>query len=287
MGIHRPQDTFEQHDNPLLLAGLVNEFANRIHEYVRIADLHNGLLRHTYSKTSLSNILLHSAPGRARQRSAGALNTPPPPAAVAPPLSPADTARIADQLANRLRLATRPQLPSQPALPPPAPRPAVSFNVPPPPPGEADAGAAGSSGGVVAGFANLSEIGSSGLPPKIEVGTHLPSFDENSPDGRFRLNCPFCGVDGIYKRAVPTKAYSNIKEYENIHHCRPYPTKDVPRALQPSERIAHFSGRCSELWFALRRHARAHPEDADRLTTPLSDADFYSSLPPRLQTQRR
>lgn len=136
---------------------------------------------------------------------------------------------------------------------------------------------------LVGGHADIPRIQQSGrLPSLVPSNVDIPLHDDgNKFDGKFRLNCPFCGV-GSSCRVKPEKAYKSVKEYTDKNGCPPF--GDTTRPLPPNERIAHLPSRCPELWGAIRRHVQANAGDAWMRDEPLSDADFYTRVPPHCNT---
>lgn len=137
---------------------------------------------------------------------------------------------------------------------------------------------------IVMGFANFQNW--KGRIEFLPADSDVPMFDDAAPDGKFTTNCPFCGV-GSKTHNPPVRAYRNISEYEREHKCKPF-LPGSKRRLGRDERIAHFSPRCSELWFSMHRHVAPLPEaEQDRLLEPLSDDAFYALIPQRCRPQPR
>lgn len=263
------------------LAELVNRFAFKMSSFSTIEAFRAALTRNTYHAVPLRELLPPSTYANPRHRSAGAVD------------SPSSVDSLAQQLAASLRTLAS----SAPAAAPPAAAPSVSFaplpppHTPLPPTGETDAAAALGTlkgGGVVQGFANIPAIQATGRLALLPAGSATPTWSSSSADGKFYLDCPFCGRGGTAQKDPPTEAYKSVKAYETQHKSPPFAPRDKPRPprpILPTERIAHFSGRCPELWFGLRRHVVANPDD-HWMMQPLSDDDFYSSIPENLRPRR-
>jgi len=138
---------------------------------------------------------------------------------------------------------------------------------------------------VVLGFADFQRW--KGVIDVLPADRDVPMYNPSAQDGRFTTDCPFCGVGAPLCKTPPVKAYRNASEYEREHKCKPF-QPGSPRRLGHDERLAHFSPRCAELWFAMRRHVEGMPpEEQARLLKPLEDATFFALLPPQLRPRPR
>ena len=257
-------DTFMEYHRPQCLSSLYDNFARPIDNFDSPASLLTALSQFSMGSVSLSSLLdgsgLQQPPprGRGSRLSADTAAVLPPPPAEVP---------SAAQFANELMLSfSRMNTGS-----------AASST-------EAEIFAMQSTGRLISGFADLPKLRESGRLPLTTSSTPIPTFDPGAPDGRFGLNCPFCGIGAPACKTAPEKAYKNIRAFETEHGCRPF-GKDTPRPLRPTERIAHFSPRCAELWFAIRRHVAANPSDK-WMEQPIPDATFYSSIPEKFRMDR-
>ena len=273
-------DVFYENNKPVTLSMLYNEFANNIDAYPSSMELLLRLRVHAYGDTPLSEMIGGAAPSQPRRHQprhhheAAA-------AAATQPFSLDDEAsraffeqaadRAIAERVNRLDLSAS----SAPAT---SHRPSSSL-VSGAAPNTANTFATQSGNKpVIAGFADISKIREAGRFPLIAADSNIPLFDPEADDGRFTLNCPFCGVGAPGCKTTPTRCYSGPKEYEAAHGCKPFDRN--ARRIEPTERIAHFSPRCIELWFALRRHVEANKGD-EWMLTPIPYQAFYSSIPSR------
>lgn len=138
---------------------------------------------------------------------------------------------------------------------------------------------------IVLGFADFQRW--KGLIEVLPADRDVPMYNPSAQDGKFTTDCPFCGVGAPLCKTPPVKSYRNASEYEREHNCKPF-QPGSSRRLGHNERLAHFSPRCAELWFAMRRHVESmSPAEQARLLKPLEDAAFFALLPPQLQPRPR
>lgn len=259
-------DVFKEHRLSPALATLYSDFVNKIESFTSPSDLLRVLKPHPYADTTLTDLIgaTSSSGRRGRHTDVGGAG--------------AEEPDWASQMSTQMHgLSSHfDKLHATPAsLTPSAAQGEVSASV----------YALQLKGGrLVLGHADFSKL--SALDAFAKRSSPPPMFDADAEDGRFTLNCPFCEVGASATREDPVKCYRSIKAYESEHGCSPF-LKESARRIEPTERTAHFSTRCGELWWMIRRHIEADPS-ASEMARPLSDATFYSThLPGRLQQQRR
>lgn len=263
---------FVDNQRPIPLAMLKNSFLDPAQRpYSSVTELLHQLKQHSYGDWSLHQLVAGSGPSSA----------PPPRRHRAVEVAAAEPA---SELAGGL---ARVQLSTQAAAAPhasrrPAPLPLPAADAP-----DAEVLAFMTSGRLVGGHADIPRIQKSGrLPVFCPPDSTLPLHDAaNKSDGKFRLNCPFCGT-GSSCRVQPVRCYANVSEYNAQNGSQPFGA-GVSRPLPSNERIAHLPSRCPELWHAIRQHVQSHPEDKWMRDEPLSDADFYARVPAHCNFQRR